>query len=88
MNGSPCGTVSAPRPLFFIYAFVCVFVCLGFGFPSASRNKYVVVGLGGATIRMAARLESPVLKVLPQGTVSLANRAICCGVHGEDRFYR
>ena len=37
---------------------------------AASRNKYVVVGLGGATVRMAARLDSPVVRTLPQGTVS------------------
>ncbi|CAM9832149.1 unnamed protein product [Ectocarpus sp. 6 AP-2014] len=37
--------------------------------PDASRNKYQVVGLGGATIRMTARLDSPVLRTLPQGTV-------------------
>eukprot|EP00903_Cladosiphon_okamuranus_P015506 g14316.t1 len=37
--------------------------------PDASRNKYVVVGLGGATVRMSARLDSPVLRTLPQGTV-------------------
>eukprot|EP00752_Nemacystus_decipiens_P010546 g9391.t1 len=36
--------------------------------PDASRNKYVVVGLGGATVRMSARLDSPVVKTLPQGT--------------------
>lgn len=37
---------------------------------AATRNKYVVVGLGGATIRMGVRLDSPVLKTLPQGSVS------------------
>lgn len=36
---------------------------------AASRNKYVVVGLGGATVRMSARLDSPVVRTLPQGTV-------------------
>ena len=41
---------------------------------AASRNKYVVVGLGGATVRMSARLDSPVLRTLPQGTV----RAMKC----------
>lgn len=38
-------------------------------FDTATRNKYVVVGLGGATLRMGHRLDSPYLKTLPQGTV-------------------
>ncbi|CAN0084424.1 unnamed protein product [Scytosiphon promiscuus] len=42
--------------------------------PDASRNKYVVVGLGGATLRMSARLDSPVLKTLPQGTVVVVSQ--------------
>lgn len=41
---------------------------------TASRNKYVVVGLGGATMRMGARLDSPVLKTLPQGTVRASTK--------------
>ncbi|CAN0284994.1 unnamed protein product, partial [Hapterophycus canaliculatus] len=42
--------------------------------PPASRNKYVVVGLGGATLRMSARLDSPVLRTLPQGTVVVVSQ--------------
>ncbi|CAM9143995.1 unnamed protein product [Ectocarpus sp. 8 AP-2014] len=37
--------------------------------PDSSRNKYVVVGLGGAKVRMGEQLDSPVLRTLPQGTV-------------------
>ncbi|CBJ33349.1 expressed unknown protein [Ectocarpus siliculosus] len=37
--------------------------------PKASRNKYVVVGLVGATVRVSKRLDSPVLRTLPKGTV-------------------
>ncbi|CAM9948105.1 unnamed protein product [Pylaiella littoralis] len=36
--------------------------------PDASRNKYVVVGLAGATVRTGARVDSPVLSTLPVGT--------------------
>lgn len=46
---------------------------------AASRNKYVVVGLGGATVRADVRLNSAVLRTLPQGTVSAR-------WHALDRF--
>lgn len=47
---------------------------------AASRNKYVVVGLGGATVRMSARLDSPVLKTLPQGMVRAVHADLLSGV--------
>ncbi|CAN0365485.1 unnamed protein product [Pylaiella littoralis] len=42
--------------------------------PDASRNKYVVVGLGGATVRAEVRLNSAVLKRLPQGTIVVVSQ--------------
>lgn len=43
-------------------------------YPEATRNKYVVVGLGGATIRMGPRLDSPVMKTLPQGSIVVVDQ--------------
>lgn len=37
---------------------------------AAKRNKFVVVGLRGASVRKNMRLDSPVLKTLRRGTVS------------------
>lgn len=43
---------------------------------AAKRNKFVVVGLRGASVRKNMRLDSPVLKTLRRGTVSLINVTI------------
>lgn len=68
----------------------------GSAVPAVSRNKYVVVGLGGATVRMGAKLDSPVLKTLPQGTVSpsqclqalpLYHAVGCCCMHVHPHFH-
>lgn len=56
-----------------VYSFA---LCLPLKHFTATRNKYVVVGLGGATIRMGLRLDSNVLKTLPQGSVRGAVGAI------------
>lgn len=37
--------------------------------PDAKRNKFIVTGLGGASVRKGARLDTMFMKVLPRGTI-------------------
>lgn len=47
----------------------CIHTCMRMVY-AAKRNKFVVVGLRGASVRKNMRLDSPVLKTLRRGTVS------------------